>query len=114
MKIIEWIKEHIIEIIGGIIIIFCSVVIIAGFFALAENESNRISEGIVIDKDYNSAYTQIIHRTVNDITVPYTIYHPESYQLQIQGEKDGEIVSYWFDCTVEEYHEYNIGDYYKK
>lgn len=106
--------RHIDKIIGGLIIAVCLVVIVAGFFALAENESNRISEGTVVDKYYKNAYTSIICRNINDVMMPQPIYHPETYQLQIEGEKDGEMVTYWFECTADEYHQYNIGDYYGK
>lgn len=74
------------------------------------NESNRIGEGYVIDKNYNSAYTT--NTTVNGVIILQ--YHPEQYSLCISGEKDGEIVEYWLSCTAEEYAAYSVGDYFKK
>lgn len=62
----------------------------------------------------NDAYTTVIYNKVGDTQIPQNVYHPESYQLKIQGEKDEEIVVYWFECTAEEYQQYSIGDYYKK
>lgn len=74
------------------------------------NESNRIGEGYIVDKNYNSAY--ITSATVNGVIIPQ--YHSESYSLCISGEKDGEIVEYWFNCSATEYAAYSVGDYFKK
>lgn len=73
-----------------------------------ENADNKITEGVVVDKDYIRAYTTYIKSGKTSIPV----FHPESFKLCISGEKDGEIVEYWFTCPEHEYEAYNVGDYY--
>lgn len=90
-------------------------VVVIGFLVFCaisaiHNESNRIGEGYIVDKNYNSAYTT--NTTVNGVIIPQ--YHPESYSLCISGEKDGKIVEYWFNCSATEYEAYSVGDYFKK
>lgn len=114
MKILEWLKEHVMEIIIAIFMIFVAGLMALAIIASVENEINRISEGVVIDKNYSNAYTTVVYTEVGDTKIPHNVYHPESYKLKIQGEKDGEIVTYWFECTAEEYQQYKIGDYYMK
>lgn len=89
---------------------------IIGVFAAAtiSNEKNWISAGTVIDKDYNSAYTSVYYTKSGNTNIPHFIHRNESYKLKIKGEKDGKVVEYWFECTEEEYQNYNIGDYYSK
>lgn len=119
LKIIRFIKSNIsIEKICcffiALITIFC--IIAVGMVIQAElaNESNRISEGFIIDKYYNAAYTSTQYYTVNGTSVPTKTYHPETYEFKIKGTKDGKSVEYTFDVTEREYNAYNIGDYYKK
>ena len=114
MKILNWCKEHIVEIVTDVILFICIIVIIAAFIAAIKNQSNRISEGTVIDKNYTQGYTETVYRQIGNNNIPQSVYHPESYSLEIQGVKDGETVTYWFHCTAEEYERYSIGDYYKK
>lgn len=114
MKILEWISEHVIEIIKAIVMSFVIGLMTLAIIASVENENNRISEGIVIDKYYSIAYTTVVYTEIGDTKIPQTVHHPESYKLEIQGEKNEEIVEYWFECTAEEYQQYKIGDYYRK
>lgn len=114
MRVLEWISEHAVKIIIAIVMMIVTGVIAIAIIALVENENNRISEGVVIDKHYSNAYTTVEYIKVGDTTIPQNVYHPESYKLEIQGEKDGEIVTYWFECTAEEYQQYKIGDYCRK
>lgn len=114
MRVLEWISEHAVKIIIAIVMMIVTGVIALVIIASVENESNRINERTVIDKHYSNAYTTVNYTKVGDTTIPQNVYHPESYKLEIQGEKDGEIVTYWFECTAEEYQQYKIGDYYRK
>ena len=98
---------------------FTALIIIAAFglcgvaiWYVADNESNRISEGIVIDKDYNSAYTTYNHIKSGNSYINVPQFHPETYRIRLEGEKDGETVTYWREATEHEYRIYNIGDYY--
>lgn len=76
------------------------------------NEANHINEGIVVDKDYDPAYTTIstIYNGKSTVTMPQ--YHSESYQIQLCGEKEGEIVTYWKTVSEQEYHSVEIGEYF--
>ena len=76
------------------------------------NESNHLSEGVVIDKDYSPAYmtTHTVHTGKNVVTTPE--YYAASYSIRLQGEKDGETVTYWKSVTEQEYHAVDVGDYY--
>ncbi len=114
MRVLEWIGEHVREIIIAIIIIIITGLMTLTIIASVMNENNRISEGTVIDKHYSNAYTTVVYTKAGDTKIPQEVYHPESYNLEIQGEKNEEIVTYWFECTAEEYQQYSIGDHYKK
>ena len=114
MRVLEWIGDHVREIITAIIIIIFTGLMALTIIASVMNENNRMSEGTVIDKHYSNAYTTVEYTKAGDTTILQNVYHPESYKLEIQGEKDEEIVTYWFECTAEEYQQYKIGDYYRK
>lgn len=77
------------------------------------NSRNKITEGVVIDKDYHSAYTTITYIHSDDMTIPVSQYYPERFVLTIRGSKNGETVDYWFEVSETEYEKYSIGDYYK-
>lgn len=66
------------------------------------------------DKSYRAAYTYNTYTEVNGIIIPHTHYVPERYSIEIQGEKNGKLVEYWFEVTATEYEEYTVGDYYPK
>ena len=74
------------------------------------NESNHLTEGVVIDKDYSPACTTYTHTNGGKTVVPQ--YIAANYQIRLQGEKDGETVTYWRTVTELEYHAVDIGDYY--
>ena len=78
-----------------------------------ENSRNKITDGVVIDKDYHSAYTTITYIHSDDRLIPISQYHPEKFSLTIRGSKNGETVEYWFAVSEAEYERYSIGDYYK-
>lgn len=82
------------------IVAFC--VLVACFGVLIANEMSSITSGIIVAKDYNPVTIRIYH------------LGPPKYQFCIEGEKDGEIVQYWFDVTPEEYGKYNVGDPYSR
>lgn len=97
-----------------IIVVFCIfAAVIAGFvYAITwgiDNEANRITQGVVIDKDFNAGYTSTSGSKDSGISI---YHHPASYNLLIEGRKDGQVVQYWKEVTAEEYAKYNIGDYY--
>lgn len=77
--------------------VLCTIVTLA-----IKNESNKISQGTVVSKDYTPAR----------VTSKY--YIPASFAITIEGEKDGKIVEYTFDVPESEYAMYNVGDWYPK
>ena len=66
------------------------------------NESNKISQGTVVSKDYTPARASSGR------------YTAESFTITIEGEKDGKIVEYTFAVPESEYVMYNVGDWYPK
>ena len=81
---------------------------------IISNEKNRISEGTVIDKKYSPSYSYVTYTLVGNNRIPEVHYVPESYRMEIRGQKDEVTVDYWFSCTELEYETYHIGDYYRK
>ncbi|MBQ8687963.1 MAG: hypothetical protein IJ512_05390 [Ruminococcus sp.] len=110
----HWLKYELPHLIPRVLLI-ALVVLMLGFvvFLVATYIRNYIDEGLVIDKDYDSAYTSIVScSNGSGGTYFQTVYHPESYQFLLEGEKDGETVSCWISVPESEYDKYNIGDYY--
>lgn len=94
-----------IEVVIGIAVVMVTALIIGG---AVYNECNRISTGIVVDKDYTPGYTTTTY--INNF--PSTQYHPPHWQLTIEGEKEGEIVQYSFSVDETTYHKYDFGSQY--
>ena len=93
-----------------IFILITVCIIVAVFVWGLHNESNRISEGIVIDKDFSSG-----HSSINgDKNGVYAYSYADSYRLCLLGEKNGKEVKYWFECTRQEYESHFVGDYFKR
>lgn len=109
MEKIDW--ELVIKIF--ILIVFITVLIVS-VVQVIKNANNRITEGIVVDKRYQPAYTTHRTQTVNKEVIEIPEYHPEIYQMCIEGQKNSETVQYWFSCPSEEWNSYKIGDYYKR
>lgn len=84
-------------IVVAIIGVLCTIVTLA-----IKNESNKISQGTVVSKDYTPARSSS------------KSYIPESFTITIEGEKDGKIVEYSFYVPESEYVMYNVGDWYPK
>ena len=105
MKNIDW--GFIFNIVVTFVVI--GLIVLAVAF-LVSNESNRLSEGVVVDKSFSSGYSSVSGDR-DDISA-YS--RGDSYQLCISGEKNGKVVRYWFECTELEYTTYKVGDYYKK
>lgn len=80
-----------------IIGVLCAIVIVA-----IRNESNKISQGTVVSKDYTPARASS------------KSYISESFTITIEGEKDGKVVEYTFNVPESEYMMYSIGDWYPK
>lgn len=98
-------RDNFIEIIVALVIVAVLGVIV---FACLKNESNRISEGTIVHKEYTNAWTSY----GSENSPPR--YHPAECSLTISGEKNGKYVEYTFDVPESEYVMYNVGDHYPK
>lgn len=106
MKII---KDNVFE------IIICAILminIILVFAVIGIKIKNNIEygekEGVVIDKNYTSAYTTMM--SCGKSVTPQ--YHPESYSIKIQKEVEGKNKSIWINIDQTTYQNINIGEYY--
>ena len=105
-EMINWIKDHTLDILEIILILIGTVITAFIIIAVCVNESHRISEGTVVDRHYTSG-----HMTVPTKDTP-AVYHPPKYTLTISGMKDDKEVEYTFEVPEVEYVKYNIGDHY--
>ncbi len=90
------------------------ILLVVSIISNAINTSNKIDEGVIVDKNYRASYVLYTYSDSKNTTIriPYTVL--ESYSFTIRGEKNGESVEYTFSVTEDEYPQYNIGDYYKR
>lgn len=107
----DWIEKGLYIFLALFFVAVFAVIGTAVAFSVA-NESNRISEGVAIDKDYRAAHTTHNYIKSGEALIPVPQNHPETYHIKLQGEKDGEAVAYWREVTAQEYRTYDIGDYY--
>ena len=115
LNVLKWLKYHFVVIICVATLILCLTLIGTGLKAELENAGNKITEGIIVDKNYNSAYSsREFYTDTKGNSYPVSSYYPESFQFKIEGNKNRETVKYVFDVTENEYNSYKIGDYYKK
>lgn len=99
------------------IFIFAVIVIaMAGMIvSIIVNEGNRITSGIVVDKQFNPSYSYAdVSWSGQGNSRYYYDQRSDRYSICIQGEKDGKTVRYWFSVTEEEYIMFHIGDYYSR
>lgn len=96
-------KEILCKIFFGMIFsILFGLIIFVCVWSCIENEKDRITEGIIIDKSYSAAHITAMH------------YHPASYRFQLRGVKDERTVTYWLKVSKEDYQEYKVGNYYRQ
>ncbi len=108
-------RDYTTSIFAAIIFIVALGVIAAIFGLEIANARNRISSGIIVDKEYDPGFSRSSAQMNSEGMGYYDRYsRPPQYQFCIEGEKDGEIVRYWFDVTPEEYGKYNVGDPYSR
>ena len=110
-------KNKIHGVVSAIIIVTVIAIVsyccIAGIATIIDNEKNRITEGIIIDKSYSAPYSTISYVRSGKVMVPVTNYHPARYSFQLRGEKNEQVVTYWCEVSKEDYDEYRIGSYYR-
>ena len=102
-------KKIDLEVIGGAFI-FAVVFAMIIFFAAAgiSNARNRISEGVVVDKEVSAGYMNYSA----DGKRGSMQGRQTAYYLKIEGEKNGKTVAFWREVSESEYEKYNIGDWY--
>lgn len=73
--------------------------------------SEDLLSGVVVDKSYKEAYSTTNIMIVGDFMYPQTSHHPESYSLQIEGERTtGEQGKKWIYVDRKTYDSTSIGD----
>lgn len=93
-----------------IVIILVTTLLLAIVFVAIANESHKIDDGIIVDKQYDPAYTYFI----TDRYGVHPRYVAERYTFTITGTKDGETVRYTFEVSAQDYYTYRIGDHYTR
>lgn len=102
-------KGEILEILIVAITVIITISTFVGIGIIIRNDIEYgTKEGIVVDKNYTSAYTTM--RNSGNITFPQ--YHPENYSIKIQKEVKGKNKSIWINVDQTTYHNTNIGEYY--
>lgn len=111
------IKTH--QVISSIVIIVIVVITVlvvcccAAGIVKIENEKNRITEGVIIDKSYSAPFSTISYVRSGKVMVPVTYHHPARYSFQLRGEKNEQVVTCQCEVSKEDYDEYRIGSYYR-
>lgn len=114
-KIIDFVKRFTFtEIVGLLTIVLGAILFCFVICGAVKNAHNAISEGTIIDKDYNAAQTYTEYHFFDGKTIPQAKYIPARYVFTIKGNKNGETVEYTFVVSESEYVKYKVGDYYKK
>ena len=105
-------KAEILEAFMVAIVVIVVTFLIFAFVAIGISIKNNIEygkkEGVVIDKNYTSAYTTMM--SCGKSLMPQ--YHPESYSIKIQKEVEGKNKSIWIDIDQTTYQNIEIGEYY--
>ena len=110
-------KDEIVTTIITIILMTVLIAVIAsGLSSVFSNMDYGVKQGIVIDKDYNSAYTYTSHTTSyvgnSTIRIPHQEYVNEKYRIRIEKTEEGKTKNRWIEVTAEEYNNLQIGDRY--
>ncbi|WP_086348649.1 hypothetical protein [Candidatus Enterococcus clewellii] len=81
------------------------------FFGYFYSMSEDLLSGVVVDKSYKDAYSTTDIVIIGDFMYPQTNHHPESYKLQIEGERTtGEQGTKWISVDRQTYDNTSIGD----
>ncbi len=90
-------------------ILFIALVFFLIGFMIYKNVSFGTKQGIVIDKEYHSAWVSYTSSYVNGSTISIPVTHPQSWSIKIQ--KDDK--NLWIEVSESEYNQINIGDCYQ-
>lgn len=99
------------EAVAGLAFLILVFAMIVGAIAIGvQNESKRITEGIIVDKQF------FAEQSYYSGTKDSSTYHhsPERHLFLLRGEKNGKTVEYWCEVSAEDYDRYRTGEYYRK
>lgn len=72
--------------------------------------SNRLTEGVIIDKEYTPSRTIVQYIWTGKILLPRYINRPAQYRICVQGpDEEGTIISEWWDVDPANYSRLQIG-----
>lgn len=74
--------------------------------------SPPLEKGVVLAKDYDSEWVQIVPIQTGNITTYTTVIHPETYKLLIAGEREGKPVDEWVTVSFDKYKQCEKDDLY--
>lgn len=100
------------EWLGIVATIAALIILVVALVCDISNANNRITEGVVVDKQYHAAYITTPYTGSKDNRIAIPKHHPERYVFTIEGDKEGRTVQYTFDVTATQYEQYSIGDYF--
>lgn len=109
MRIMSKFEEIVLKTLFVIAILMVSIPLIClikSYIDYHKNEKNQIDSGIVVDKSHSEEHSQL--------TKFGRVHYPETFTLTISGKKNGELVTYEFECSKDDFEIYNIGDRYPK
>lgn len=102
----------------GIVILIIIGVLLVGtvIYSMIEQFNYDERVGIIVDKQYNAAYsyTEITtsHIGNDTIRIPTTKYREAQYLLKLEKEIDGKKKNIWIEVPENEYEKYKRGDFY--
>lgn len=103
-------KTSFVEIAVPIVFVLVIAMMIISIGMIAGNESNRITEGIIVDKRIMSGQSYV--STANGGKNFHYGAHDTTYNFCLSGNKNGKDVTYWVTVSEEDYSQYKVGDYY--
>ena len=101
----------------GVVMKKLKLMLLTGLLLLTSCSNKHNERGYVIEKNHRAAYTTTMTTMVytGKVMVPiiYTIYHAESWSLDLRDEVEGKYKEYTVYLKDEEvWNQINIGDYF--
>jgi len=94
---------------------FGNYVIIIGFIlflVLLTGCGPIITKGHIVDKKFTAAHTTTVDVQVDDISIPITTYHPDSWDITFENSTENGKLRRTIDVSKEIYDRHKIGDWY--
>lgn len=109
LKRFHWKPEFIFII--GVILVISFLALIIGYSIHNYNEQLAITDGYVVDKQYNSPWTSYRSSGYGDKRIEIPVYHEASYYIYVKSADGKHLASY--EVTSSIYDKVKIGDYLK-